>query len=274
MQAFFPTLISVLTLLAMASSGFLLKKTNMVSESCIPGFSKVLLYVCQPCLIVYTFASAEFSLEMLCNFGIFFLMLLTVHILMLGGAFLILKRRFGESVYRVITVATTFANCAFFGIPVIEALMPEIASQVVIYTSIYGAFMNIVGWTVGISIISGDKKYISPKKMLLNPAMAGLAVALVMYCLRLPLPKELIGAVTNTGRMATPLSMIIMGMRLATMELKPMFSDFKIYLTVAVKHIVMSLVAFSIHCGKTWWCSLPACVSFECSCGGYSGNAC
>jgi hypothetical protein len=48
-----------------------------------------------------------------------------------------------------------------------------------------------------------------------------------------------------TGRMATPLSMVIMGMRLGTMKMSALFKDIKVYITVAVKMLVMPLIAFA-----------------------------
>ena len=44
--------------------------------------------------------------------------------------------------------------------------------------------------------------------------------------------------------MATPLSMIIMGMRLGTVKLTSLFTNAKVYATIAVKQLVMPLVAF------------------------------
>jgi predicted permease len=40
--------------------------------------------------------------------------------------------------------------------------------------------------------------------------------------------------------------MIVMGMRLATMKVSEMFSDYRLYLTVAVKQLLMPLIAFAI----------------------------
>ena len=51
---------------------------------------------------------------------------------------------------------------------------------------------------------------------------------------------------TTTARMATPLSMLIMGMRLGTMKLGAMFANIKVYITVAVKQILMPLIAFAV----------------------------
>ena len=238
--------IAVLVLLAIAVPGYILIKTKMVSEECIPGFSKVLVYVCQPCLAVYTFSQAEFSMETLADLGIFACLTIAIHAIMLGGAFLALRKRYKDSFYRIISVAVTFANCAFFGIPIIEAIMGDAASGLIVYTTVYAVIMNVIGWTVGSSIISGDTKYISPKKIFLNPAMIGAVVAFTIFAFEIPIQADLASMITITGKMCSPLSMIIMGMRLATMDLKRMFGDVRLYFVIAAKQILMPLVGFFV----------------------------
>ena len=246
MSTLLVSLIAVGVLLLVAVPGFILMKRKMLSEACIPGFSKVLLFVCQPCLAVYTFTQLEFSLEMLKNLGIFALLIAAIHAIMLCGSYLVLRKKYVQSVYRIITIGTTFGNCAFFGIPIIEALMPEVASEVIVYTTVYAVVMNILGWTVGSAIISGDSKYISIKKIFLNPATIGLAVALLFYVLRVDLGAELSSMIQVTGKSATPISMVVMGMRLATMDLRRVFADVRIYLAIFVKQIIMPLITFGI----------------------------
>ncbi len=236
--------VTVLILLLVSAAGFVLQKRNMLSESCIPGFSKVLLFVCQPCLAVYTFYNVECTAETVKSLFVFAGLLIAVLVAVMGGAFLVLRRKYGKPLYRILTIATTFSNCAFFGIPIIDALLPDVASGVIIYTTVFGLIMNIIGWTVGSAIIANDVKYMSPKKIFLNPATIGTAVALVIFAFGIPLNASLYSIVETTGKMCTPLSMLIIGMRLATVEFKKMFTDYKIYLTLAVKQIIMPLVAF------------------------------
>ena len=246
MNTFFVALLAVASLLLIAIPGFILIKKKMLTEDCIPGFSKVLLFVCQPCLAVFSFMKLEFSWELLWNLGIFALLIIAVHAIMLGGAYLSLKSRAKEPIYRIMTIGTTFGNCAFFGIPIIEALMPESAASLIAYTTVYAVVMNVLGWTVGSAIISGDAKYISLKKIFLNPAMIGTAIALLIFAFGIDFPKEINGMIEYTARMATPLSMIVMGMRLGTMDMKRVFIDLRVYLTIAIKQFLMPLVALLI----------------------------
>ena len=240
------TLTAVLVLLLTAVPGYLLIKKKMISEDCLSGCSKILLYVSQPCLAVYTFRSTSFSVEKLANIGILALLTAFLMLLMLGCAFVILRKRYEKPIYRIITIGTTFANCAFFGIPIIEAILPESAADLILYTTVFAVVMNIVGWTIGAAIIAQDARYMSAKKIFLNPATIGLAVALVIFIFGIPLQKDLESMITTTARMATPLSMLIMGMRLGTIKLPSLFTDYRVYLTVLVKQTVMPLLAFAL----------------------------
>ena len=256
MQIFFISLFAVGVLLLSAIPGFVLKKTGLLPTECILGLSRILVYVCQPCLIIYTFMSTPFSWERLASMGWFALACLAIHAVMLGGAFLVLNKKSREGViYRILTVATTFCNCAFFGIPVIEALFPDTSPDLIIYTTVYAVVMNILGWTVGSAIISRDTRYISPKKVFLNPILFGFVIGMIFFAFGIDLTFTLPGGwnfvilrdtVTVVARMATPISMIVMGMRLATMKIRDMFTDVRIYATIFVKQVVMPLVALLV----------------------------
>ena len=197
-------------------------------------------------LAVYTFSSADFSVEKLRDIGLFALATLVINGLMLGGAVLILRRKFADTSYRVLTIAMSFANCAFFGIPIIEALLPEAASGLIVYTTVYATIMNILGWAIGIAIITGDVRNISAKKIFINPAMIGIVIGVPLFLFSVELPAQLFDAVSLIGKMTTPISMLIMGMRLATTSFKMVLTSVKAYAAVAVKGILMPLIAFGL----------------------------
>ena len=242
MKTFLVALGAVAVLLAAAVPGYVLKKKNMVSEDTMPSLSKILLYICTPCLSIYTFKNATFSMEMLGNIGVFSLLALLVQVVILGIAYLLFRRKMKEPLYRIMTIACALGNCAFFGIPILEALYPETASGLLIYTSVYAIIMNVIGWTIGAAIISQNLKYVSVKKVLLNPATVALVLAVPFFVFEIPLPESLDSMISLIGRMATPISMLIMGMRLATTDLKRLFTTKQIYIAIFMKQFVMALV--------------------------------
>ena len=270
MSPFLITLGTVAVLLFVAAPGFLLIRRNMISEACIPGISKILLFVCQPCLAIYTFLSTESTAEKLAGIGVFSLLCLGIHAVILGSAFLVLRKKSaGQVIYRILTIGCAFGNCAFFGIPILEALMPAAFSDVALYTTVYALIMNVLGWTVGSAIIAHDLTYISIRKILINPAMIGTAVAFLLFVLHAPIAENLpnlFSMITVVARMATPLSMLVMGMRLGTMDIGRLFSDWRIYLTIAVKQFLMPLFAFGTICALPIDLSLRQTFFVLCAC--------
>ena len=214
MGIFLAALIAVAILLLTATPGYIFIKKRMISRECIPGLSKILLYVCQSSLVIYTFASTPFSVDMLKNLGIFMIATVLIHAVMLIGACLILRKKFSSVSARISTIATTFANSAFFGIPIIEAVMGEGASELIIYTTVYAMVMNLLGWTAGSAIISKSRKYISVKKLFINPYMISVIVALPLFIFSLSLPAQLENMLMILGKSTTPVSMLIIGMSL------------------------------------------------------------
>ncbi len=249
MNTLWITFSAVFALLLCAAPGYLMVRGGLLREDAIPPLTKVMLFVGQPCLVITTFGKLEYDLSLLPRLGMFALAILLINGVMLGGAYLVLRKKQEEAVYRICTIATTLTNCAFFGIPVIEALYGDAASELLVYTSVYAVVMNIFGWTVVSAIIAKDSHYVSLKKIVLNPATLGLVAAVLLYVLRIPVftgYPTLGNMIEILGRMTSPLSMIIMGMRLSTIGLRDLFCDVRIYLTIATKQFGMPLVAFGI----------------------------
>lgn len=246
MGTFVITLGAVAVLLFAAVPGFVFIKAKLVSENFISGISKILVYICQPCITVYTFLGVEFSVDALKTFGVFTLLAIALHAVMLLGVFAALRRRSEAMVYRIVTIASTFCNCTFFGIPIIEAVIPNAAPELLACASIYSLVMNVFCWTIGSAIITRDKKYISLKKVFLNPITISTAVAFALFAAPFSLGSSLLDMITLMGKMATPLSMLVLGMRIATVSFKALVADARLWLGAALKQLAMPLVAFAL----------------------------
>lgn len=242
------SLLAVAVMLLYALPGWLLVKTKIVKGDAIHNFSKVLLYVSQPCLTVYSFSRVTFSWEMTGKLALCFLFAVVIQAGLVLLLFFVFKKKRNEIVWRVICVAAVFSNCGFFGVPLLERLLPG-NPEVIAYSSVFSLAMNMIGWSLGLYIVSLDKRYIRAKKIFVNPATIGFAVALVLYFTGFKLPAEFSGisdAVTLVGKMSTPLCMLILGMRLATVPIKEVFGDWRQYLAAALNQIAYPLLVFAL----------------------------
>ena len=252
MTEFLTTLITVGIMLCYAVPGFLLVKCKAVKSEHISSFSKVLMYVCQPALTLYSFNKADFTPELGINLLIFFAIVTVAQLLFIGIFFLIFRKKFDDVRYRIATVATTLSNCSFLGVPLLEAIFPQ-SNNVAAYSMMYFLSMNILGWTLVCAVITRDKKYVSVKKLILNPAVLSVAVALPFFFTGFKLDGSngqffaALGNMINIlGKMTTPLCMLVLGMRLATVKIKSLFLSPLQYLCVGVNQLVFPLCLLGI----------------------------
>lgn len=250
MQTFLITLMTVGMMLIVAVPGFILVKSKAVKPESISAFSKVLMYVCQPALTLYSFGKADFTAELGINLLIFFGIITVVQLLFIGFFFLLFRKKQEDIRYRIATVATTLSNCSFLGVPLLEAIFPD-SPNAAAYSMMYFLSMNLLGWTLVSAIITRDKKYFGVKKIFLNPAVLSVAVALPFFLTGFKLSAEsgaFFGALGNMitilGKMTTPLCMLIMGMRLATVRVKALFVSPLQYFSVAVNQLIFPLFVF------------------------------
>ena len=245
MTNFIIALTAVGTMLLYAVPGYLAVKTKAVKPDSIQAFAWLLMYVSSPCLTVYTFTKPDYNPAQLGDIGLFTLISFGLQAVVLGLFFLIFRKKNQDVKYRIANLAVCFGNCAFMGVPLLEALLPEYPEAVML-SSLFGVTMNLLGWTAGSAIITGDKKYISLKKIVFNPATLSLPIALPLYFTNTDLPGMLSAMVELLGKMTTPLCMLIIGMRLATTRFKTLVCDPLQYGVVAIKQIAVPLVCFGL----------------------------
>lgn len=245
MNSMTAALSAVFVMLVYAVPGFLLIKARLISKDSISAFAKLLMYVCSPALVIYSVSRVEYSPKM----ALEMLTVLIFLLLLQGGTvflvYLLLKKKYSDAKYRIYTLATCFANCAFMGVPVLEALLPDYP-QALAFSAMASLSLNVLGWTIGSFIISGDRRHMSLRKIILNPTVLALMAVLPVFFFKIQLPSSIDGIVTMLGKMTTPLCMLIMGMRLATSSFKAVFGDARQYLTVGIKQIVFPLFCLAL----------------------------
>ena len=203
-------------------------------------------------MTLYSFNKANFTKELGVNLLIFLGIITLVQLVFIGGFYLIFRKKMSDVRYRITTVATTLSNCSFLGVPLLEAIFPN-SPNVAVYSMMYFLSMSLLGWTLVSAIITRDRKYISVKKILLNPATLSIAVSLPFFFTGFKISADngqLLGQIENMinilGKMTTPLCMLVMGMRLATIKFKSLFSNWMQYFAVVVNQVVFPLCVLGL----------------------------
>jgi len=244
-MSFNVTLITVAVMLLYTIPGYLLIKSKLLAPTSISAFATLLLYLCSPFQTLYAMQQVEYSAYTVKYLGISLVLGLILMGGMMSAIYFVTRKKQAQVPYRICTAGMVMGNCGFMGMPLLEALMPEYP-QAVGFASMYFIAYNIMMWTLVSFIITRDKRYISGKKILLNPPVIAMIVALALFFARIKLPGQLGDMTTLLGKMSTPLCMLILGMRLALVKIKPMFTGLLQYAAVAVKLIVFPLVTLGV----------------------------
>ena len=252
----FNVLISVFALVLLAIPGYILGKTKMLPKNASETISVFVLYVAQTLLVVMSFQEKEYSPELGLNMLYVALIAVAIHTVM----FIILRIAFikhgEEDKIKVVKFASVFSNCGFMGFPFLQSLFrtePSILNETLIYGAVIISVFNLLTWTVGVVIMTGDRKQISAKRIFLNPVIIGVIVGFSSFIvLKKPvlnffeegtagylIADKIVYVLNLLKETVTPLSMTVIGIRLANVNLKQLFLDKYAYLSTALKLLVM-----------------------------------
>ena len=255
---YFDVFITVTFLLLLAVPGFIFAKIKMFPKTASETLTVIVLYGCQPILIINSFQGCSFNPDIAVNMLLVAGISLLAHLIMFAIVkFIFIKWQENEKV-KIVKYLSVFSNCAFMGLPFLQSLFTDLSVQaeLIIYSAVILAIFNVVNWTFGVYILTGNKKEISVKKILLNPVIISVVFSLVLFfVLQKPLIEfttegsiaykilsKMLTSFSFLSNMVTPLSMFVIGIRLANINWKQLLMDKWVYIATGVKLIVMSFV--------------------------------
>ena len=237
--------VNVCLMLLYMLCGFALVKFKKAESSHAKSVSALLIYVCGPCMIISAFQSMQYTKENSIKAGLFLFVSLLAQFLFFLVIYFLLRKKYNDAKYRVLSVGAMLGNVGFFGLPVVTAMFPN-EPIVACYSTLYVTSMNFLVFTVGVFLITNDRKYMSLKAAILNPTTLSLLAALPLYFFGINLPEQVGAVVSLLGKMTTPLCMLVLGMRLASVEFKKLFKRPFVYVVCFLKLIIFPLFAYGL----------------------------
>lgn len=242
MDTFLIMLKNVLIFVLLAVPGFLLVRGKLLTARESATLSKLLTNIGMPFLILSSALKLEFDGELTKNI-IVVGALGVVFVLFMFFTSAVFCRDSSERTRGMMRFSAMFANNGFIGIPLVAAVFGS-DSAVMAYMIILNIINNVLMFTLGVYLVSGDKKAINVKKALLNPVLlafvAGIALNLLGINRFLP---ELQTYATHFSGIVTPLSMLVLGMKLAEVPMKKLFTSGRLYRVSCVRLVLYPVLA-------------------------------
>ncbi|MCB2298428.1 AEC family transporter [Clostridium tagluense] len=231
----------VMVLFIVMMVGFYAKKKKFFNIIVDKGLSELLLNITLPFMIVTSF-NIKYEATMVSNAQKILIYSFLIHI---GLIFIskILFFKFPSNKQQVFRFVTIFCNVGFMGYPVLESIYGGVG---VFYAAIFNIPFNLLVWTVGVMLYTGEKDFKSVRKAIANPAIIAVFIGIILFVfsIRLPLPIE--NSLKLVGSTTTPISMIIVGSMLAEMKFKNIFSDISIYYATVVRLLIVPMLIYVV----------------------------
>ena len=210
--------------------GYFLFKKKLVSQQGCADIGKMLLYIIMPVAIFRSYV-ADFSWKIFEGLTISFVA--AVLSLLLS---ICVSRLFFSSDQAVERFGAAFSNAGFIGIPLVQMTL---GGENVIYISSFVALLNILQWTYGVLAMTGDRQYISFKKIRTNPIVISFLAGIAVFLMPVAFPETIHGVIGTVSSMNGPLAMIVLGIYLGQIPLAELFTERIVYKCVVIRLILI-----------------------------------
>ncbi|MCR5475001.1 MAG: AEC family transporter [Lachnospiraceae bacterium] len=238
----------MITIFILILTGVYLYKKNHLSNASAKQLSWIIVNITNPITLLCA-ALAEEEKVSAGEVGIAFFCFVLMFAILIPLAYLIPVllgvdpgRRYA---YRMLAI---FGNVGFIGIPFASAVL---GTSSLIFVSICGLTFNLVVYTYGEASLRAvaasqhpedDKTYSFSFKNIINSGTVMAVVTLVVYLADIKVPEMVGNTLSYIGNCTTFLSMIVLGVSVAQMVPREVFTRWRLYVFVVIRQILVPIM--------------------------------
>lgn len=228
----------IIQMFIMVMFGYLIVKGKILKTNDSKTISALLLYVIIPCSLINSF-SIEATPDKMQGLMYSFIAAILVHIV-----FLIMTEIIGKffGLMPIEKASIIYSNAGNMVIPLVSGIF---GNEWVLYTCGYMVVQQILIWTHGKNLVCNEKE-VDLKKIFCNVSIIAIVVGLIIFIFKIELPSVLSSTLESVGSMVGPLAMIVIGMILASMNLKEIFKEKRTYMVCFFRLVFYPLVMIII----------------------------
>lgn len=247
MDGMFEVIGQMVTLFAIVAVGYGAKKTGFMTKKFDGLFSKLILNIALPGLIIGSVLVADelpsFD-NILLAFGLSCASYLLVFAIAFVLTFVMRIHRGNRGVFRFMLC---FGNVGFIGFPVLSTIF---GNDALIYATIFNLPFNVLCFTVGIWFLVQDSdkgvKSATTWRTFLTPAIVSCAVAIVLALLNIHGVPVIGEAFSTLGSLTTPGALLIIGSSLANMQTGQLIGGPRLWIASLFRLAIIPLCVWGV----------------------------
>lgn len=231
-------------------TGVFLYHKKMLSEDTSRQLSGLIVNITNPAVLICSAFddSPKLSLrELGVGMGVF---LLSYLVLILAACLIPLLLKIPEHARYSYRMLTVFGNVGFIGIPLASAVL---GPSSLIFVSLNNLIYNVLVYTFGMSVLrkaavsqhaadqSAEIETQSLFHKLVNAGTISAVLTIILYLCDFDVPEILSSSLNYAGRTTTFLSMLVLGVSVAQMAPKDIFSHPKLYAFTLLRQILLPI---------------------------------
>ncbi|MBQ4121781.1 MAG: hypothetical protein IJD35_07195, partial [Clostridia bacterium] len=200
-----------------------------------------------PFMILTSTLKVEFTKDFAAEMGLLFLFGVVFTFLMLFATAFLCRGVKDDKKNGMMRFAMIFPNNGFLGIPLATAVFLNTRPAVVTFLVVLNIMNNLMLFSLGITMVSGDKSAIRLKKLLLNPVLIAFVAGVILNISGLAGKVPAVGEYSNYfSSIVTALSMVVLGIKLADVPFAKLFLNGSMYYVSFVRLIAFPALSVAI----------------------------
>lgn len=240
--------------------GLIAYKMDYINDNASKKLSSIVVNIANPALILSSILGMDNTVtgkDLLVTMVIAVTLFASLLVLAVFVPWLFRVEKSSYGAYRVMTV---FSNIGFMGFPIISAVY---GNSALLYGTLFLIPYNVLIYTYGIYTMkqrAGEEKEPFRLGLICNSGVIACVLAIVLFALGVKLPAFLGSVISMLSSLTAPLSMMVIGASMATIDLKKLAGDYKLLLFAGFKLLlvpvigtlaVRQLVENEVICGVT-----------------------
>ena len=230
-----------LIMLILIIVGIICKKTKIITDDGNKELSKLVLTVVNPIVILMAYQT-DYKPQLVKNLLIAFGLSILSYIILIVAAYLLIPQKDGRET-QIERFSAIYSNCGFMGIPLVNALF---GSEGIFYLTAFLTVFNLVVWTHGIILISGERNLKNIVKVFYSPVIISIVLGIIMFFAQIRLPDIITDSLNFISNLNTPLAMIVSGVTIADTKILKLLKKPGIYYVAFLKLILLPLILIAV----------------------------